>query len=80
MVSSNNDRYEVRPDESMPEVTDEPNRHTPYPRKAIVDSVQRSDSKIKHGGGAPRACGGVSVFRHSLSIVSMDGIVLMALG
>ena len=55
MVSSNNDRCEVRPDDSMPEVTNKPNRHIAHPRNAIDDGVQRSGSTTEHGGDASRA-------------------------
>jgi len=77
MVSSNNNRCEVRSDDSMPEVTNEPNRHIAHPRKAIDDSVKRSGSTTEHSGGASgaqRCNGGVSAYMHPLSVISMDFI------
>lgn len=78
MVSSNNNRYEVRPDDSVPDVTTNRAelRHG-HPRKAIIDSVQRSGSTAGELQKLRNVNGGVSVVRYSFSVVLKS--VLMAL-
>jgi hypothetical protein len=80
MVSSNNNRYEVRPDDSVPDVTTNRAelRHG-QPRKAIIDSVQRSGSTAGELQKLRNVNGGVSVVRYPLCVVLMNDIVLMEL-
>lgn len=57
----------------LPRSLTEPNRDMAHPRKAIVDSVQRSGSTAEHGGELQELRnmnGGVSVNKHSFSSIS----------